>query len=306
MDRAAELRDFLRSRRARLEPPDVGLEWRLGARRVTGLRREEVALIAGISVDYYTRLEQGRARNVSDQVLDALARALKLDDLEREHLRVLARPDSSHRPAPTRTATVSAGVQMMLDVLDPVPAVVHTSLHDLLKFNRMGAILFGNLSTLPAHQANMARWTFLDPHAREVFPDWEKIAAVTAASLRRAAAEHSDRPALNELIGELSVASADFTRMWADHKIRAPGSALKTFAHPLVGEFTLLYQDLRIPQEVDQYIAVYIAQPGSPAAEKLTLLSTWNPKPGEDERESESNDVPTPNSMDAERLPTED
>ncbi|OHV41923.1 helix-turn-helix transcriptional regulator [Pseudofrankia sp. EUN1h] len=307
MDRSAELRDFLRSRRARLSPADVGLPWRHDGRRVPGLRREEVAILAGVSVDYYTRLEQGRARNVSDQVLDALSAALRLDGLERDHLRLLARPrrsmpetahpggadfgargvggvDGAGRAAGgvagQARPKASAAVRAMVDALDPVPAILHGPLLEVLAINRMGAILFDDFAAMPVRERNMARWTFLDPRARAVYPRWETVAAQMVAILRRAAGQRVDDPALNDLVGELTVRSGDFARWWADHALFQHTHGAKTVHHDLVGDMDLRYQSLVLPQDPGQNLILYTALAGSPTAEKLGLLSTWDPRPG--------------------------
>lgn len=270
-----QLRDFLRSRRARLEPPDVGLPPRVRGRRVRGLRREEVALAAGMSVDYYTRIEQGRARNVSTQVLDALADALHLDELERAHLRVLARPAraGTHEEEAPRA---SAAVRTMVEALDPTPALLYGPLLEVLAVNRMGAILFDDFAARPAPERNMARWTFLDPRAREVYPEWEVVAAQMVAILRRAAATWGDSARLAALVGELTAGSEQFAGWWADHRLFQHTHGPKTVHHELVGDLALRYQSLLLPQDPGQSLVIYTAQPGSPAADKLSLLSHWN------------------------------
>jgi transcriptional regulator with XRE-family HTH domain len=281
VDPSTELRDFLRSRRARLEPPDVGLQWRHGGRRVPGLRREELALVAGVSVDYYTRLEQGRARNVSAQVLDSLADALKLDDLERAHLHTLAHPAGTVRKSPEPPVVkASAVIRSMIDTLDPTPVLLHGPILEVLAINRMGRILFDDFSAMPIKERNLARWTFLNPRARVVYPRWDVVAAQMVAILRRAAGIRVNDPRLSELVGELSVASSDFARWWASHTLFQHVHGQKVVHHELVGDLDLHYQSLTIPQEPDQYMVLYTAAMGSPSAEKLSLLSTWNPKPG--------------------------
>lgn len=278
MDRAAQMRDFLRSRRSRLQPTDVGLPARLESRRTDGLRREEVAALAGISVDYYTRLEQGRARNVSSQVLDALARALRLDELEHSHLYALAQPTTRVR-TPSPPPKASAAVRAMIAALDPTPALVHGPFLEILGINRVGAILFDDFDAKPPRDRNLARWTFLDPRARVVYPEWPVVAAQMVAILRRASGTHGDDPRLTELVGELSTASADFRRWWVDHQLFQHTFGPKTIHHELVGDLRLHYQSLLLPQDPGQYVVVYTAPPGSAAAERLAVLSTWNPAP---------------------------
>jgi transcriptional regulator with XRE-family HTH domain len=269
MDRSAQLRDFLRSRRARLQPADLGLPARPDGRRTAGLRREEIAVAAGISVDYYIRLEQGRAGNVSTQVLDSLAQALRLDDLERTHLSTLVQPARARSSPPK----ASAAVRAMVTALDPTPALLHGPFLEVLGVNRVGAMLFDDFDTMPVAQRNLARWTFLDPRARVVYPQWPVVAAQMVAILRRAAGAHGDDPRLSALVAELSAASADFARWWTDHRIFQHTYGVKTIRHELVGDLELNYQSLLIPQEPDQYVVVYTAPPSSAAAERLGMLS---------------------------------
>ena len=271
MNQSDELRDFLRSRRARLEPADVGLELDTIGRRSPGLRRGELALLAGISPDYYARLEQGRARNVSDQVVDALAKALRLDDIEREHLRRLTRP--AGKPG-SRARLVSAEIRSMITALHPVPALVHNSMLDVLAVNEMAGTLLEGLPNLPPRQRNLARWVFLSPESRRTFPDWEATARDVASTLRTAATQTQD-DAVHALIGELTVGSPEFVSYWTEHRLGRPGAFSKRFHHEVVGEFELRYQSLIIPQETDQYVALYTPAPGSPSAEKLALLASW-------------------------------
>ncbi|GAB3437728.1 helix-turn-helix transcriptional regulator [Streptomonospora sediminis] len=282
MDRSEELRGFLRSRRARLEPADVGLEWEAIGRRTPGLRREELAIVAGISTDYYARLEQGRARNVSDQVVDALAKALQLDGIERAHLRRLTRADAKPDPAP-HAQPVSPGVTAMIEALAPIPALVHNSMLDVLAANTMAGVLLEGLLDPPPGQRNLARWIFLRLESRRVFPDWAVSARDMASTLRTAAAQ-SGGAAVQDLIGELTAGSTEFAAYWTEHRLSGPGAFTKRVRHDAVGEFELSYQSLAIPQANDQYVALYTPEPGSPSAEKLALLSSWatnraNPAP---------------------------
>jgi transcriptional regulator with XRE-family HTH domain len=278
VDRSAGLRDFLRSRRARLEPPDVGLPWPAGQRRTSGLRRAEIAAVAGVSVDYYTRLEQGRARNVSAQVLDALAQALKLDALERDYLYALAHPGGT--PAgDAPPAKASAAVRAMVDALDPTPALLHGPFLEVLAVNRMGARLFADFMAMPVRERNLARWTFLDPRARVVYPQWDVVASQMVAILRRAAGTRGDNPRLVALVAELTAASPDFACWWADHRIFRHTHGPKTIHHELVGDLHLHYQSLIVPQDPDQYVVLYTAPPGSAAAASLAELATRSEPP---------------------------
>jgi transcriptional regulator with XRE-family HTH domain len=231
--------------------------------------------VAGVSVDYYTRLEQGRARNVSAQVLYALAQALKLDALERDYLYALAHPAGTPTvDAPQ--AKASAGVRAMVDALDPMPALLHGPFLEVLAVNRMGVRLFADFMAMPVGERNLARWTFLDPRARVVYPQWDVVASQMVAILRRAAGTRSDNPQLVALVAELSAASPDFARSWADHRIFRHTHGRKTIHHELVGDLHLHYQSLIVPQDPDQYVVLYTAPPGSAAAASLAELATRN------------------------------
>jgi transcriptional regulator with XRE-family HTH domain len=271
----SELGEFLRSRRARLTPPDVGLPWRSGSRRVSGLRREEIALLAGVSVDYYTRLEQGRARNVSGQVLSAVADALRLDQIERQHLVDLVKPSAAPGPSGFRPPRARAAIRMMLDALDPVPAVVHGPRLEVVAINRMGKILIDDFDAMPAADRNMAKWMFLNPKAREVYPDWPEIAAQMVAILRAAAAPDAADPSLTNVVGELSTRSEEFARFWADYRVYKHTHGTKRFHHDAVGEMTINYESLIPAADPDLSLIVYTAATGSPSEEKLKLLSSW-------------------------------
>jgi transcriptional regulator with XRE-family HTH domain len=259
MKAVSELGDFLRSRRARLQPADVGLP-DFGRRRVPGLRREEIAQLAGVSADYYVRLEQGRDIQPSDSVLDAIAGALRLDDAERGHLYALVRPRRrSRRRAPQR---VRPGVRRLLDGLG-VPAFVLGRRMDVLAANPLAAALHA--------RGNMVRQVFLDEGARVFLPDWEAVAAETVAYLRLAA--DPEDPELVELVGELSLRSEDFRRLWARHDVKAKSFGVKRFEHPQVGPLELAYESLVLP-DPDQVLVTYTAAPGSASETGLRLLAT--------------------------------
>lgn len=267
-----ELSDFLRSRRTRLTPADVGLPWNNDSRRVQGLRREEVAVLAGVSADYYTRLEQGRARNVSEQVLAAVADALRLDELERKHLYDLARP-----------RTVTAGkapkarvaVQMMLAALDPVPAIIHGPRLEVVAINRMGSVLIDDFDAMPVAERNMARWMFLNPKARRVYPGWEDVAPQMVAILRAAISPGAPDPALTRLVDGLRSESPEFARFWTEYRIFQHTHGTKRFHHDAVGEMEINYESLVPPGDPDLSLIIYTAATGSPSDEKLKLLSSW-------------------------------
>jgi transcriptional regulator with XRE-family HTH domain len=266
-----ELREFLRSRRARLAPEDVGLDPGAGHRRVPGLRREELAQLAGVSVDYYVRLEQGRNPSVSATVLDAIARALRLDDHETAHLFDLARPAPATRSQPQR---VRAGVRVLLDGLE-TPAFVLGRRLDVLATNRMARALLCDFDALPARERNHARWVFLNPDARERYADWEAVARDNVAVLRMDAGRHPDDHELSTLIGELTIKSPDFARWWAAHDVLRQTHGTKRYRHPVVGELTIFYEALPLPDDPEQTLFVYSAEPGSPSSEALALLSSW-------------------------------
>ncbi|MGW1125024.1 helix-turn-helix transcriptional regulator [Streptomyces sp. NPDC002526] len=267
-----ELGDFLRSRRARISPEDVGLN-SYGRRRVPGLRREEVAQLAGVSVDYYIRLEQGRGPSVSDAVLDAIARVLRLDETEHAYLRTVARPKA--RKAPGSSARrVRPGLRLLLDMFDRAPAFVLGRRMDVLAWNALGDALSG-FSRMSAAERNMPRQAFLAPGARELYPDWPAVAAETVAYLRLDAGLHPDDKELAALVGELSLKSEDFRRLWADHQVKAKTYGVKRMAHPVVGALTLPYETLAVPGEPDLSLVVYTPEPGSETAERIALLGSW-------------------------------
>ncbi|MET9759717.1 helix-turn-helix transcriptional regulator [Streptomyces sp. NPDC006372] len=267
-----DIGDFLRSRRARIQPEEVGLP-SYGRRRVPGLRREEVAQLAGVSVDYYVRLEQGRGPSVSDAVLDAVARVLRLDGAEHDYLRAVARPRrrDDDRPAASR---VRPGVQLLLDGMDRNPAYVLDHRMDVLGWNALADALldFGGTG---AAERNIPRRVFLDPAARDLYPHWAEIAAQTVAHLRLQAGHHPGDAATAELVAELSRASEDFRRLWADHLVNPCDHGVKHLHHPVAGLLTLPYETLTIPGAPDQTIVAYAPEAGSETAERLALLGSW-------------------------------
>jgi transcriptional regulator with XRE-family HTH domain len=276
MDRSSEIREFLRTRRARITPEQAGLAPHAGARRVSGLRREEVAQLAAVSVDYYVRLERGRTQGVSATVLDAVARALQLDDTERAHLFDLAQPAaarvrSRRPPAPQRVRPV---VYRALDALG-VPALVQGRRMDILAANRLGYALTADFQSRPYRERNAARFVFLDEAARSLYTDWEQVAGSCVATLRLYAGRHPDDPQLTELIGELSLHSDTFRRLWADHDVLAHTTGTKRFHHPLVGELTLEFVVLAVEGDPDQTLVIYTPEPASPSEEALGILASW-------------------------------
>jgi transcriptional regulator with XRE-family HTH domain len=269
-----ELGEFLRTRRARVTPEDTGLLPAPTRRRVPGLRREEVARLAGVSVDYYVQLERGRRVNASDAVLAAIAGALCLTDDERSHLYALARPERPRsRPLPPQR--VRPAVHRILEELTGLPALVIGRRTDILATNRMARALYTDFDALPHRERNMARFVFLDESARLLYDDWEGVARTNVAALRQYAGEHPHDPRLAELVGELSVRDPDFRRWWAGHDVGRRTYGAKVFRHPVVGELTLRYEALAVTGDADQVLGVYGAEPGSPSEEALRLLSAW-------------------------------
>ncbi|MFF7855396.1 helix-turn-helix domain-containing protein [Streptomyces sp. NPDC007904] len=275
LDRRAELSEFLRTRRARLKPEDVGLPDFGRHRRVPGLRREELAQLAGVSVAYYTRLEQGNGRNVSAEVLDSIARALRLTDAEHAHLVHLAKPKRHKKRPAARAPHVRVALRQLLDSVDTVPAYVVGRRSDILAWNRMAAALFGDWAELPAQERNWARLVFLNPEYRELFVEWDQKAYDMVAYLRMDAGCHPDDPQLSSLIGELSVKSEEFRRLWAAHDVKEKSHGVKRVRHPLVGELTLFFESFRPAGDTEQSLVTYHAEPGSPSAEALRLLGSW-------------------------------
>jgi transcriptional regulator with XRE-family HTH domain len=268
----AEVGDFLRSRRARIRPEEVGLPAH-GRRRVPGLRREEVAQLAGVSVDYYIRLEQGRGASVSDAVLDAVARVLRLDETEHAYLRTVARP-GRRRAGNTGPSRVRPGIQALLDGMERSPAFVLDQRMDVLAWNALGDAVNGFSRMAPAER-NMPRHLFLDPGARELYPEWAAVAAQAVAHLRLSAGRYADDARLCALVGELSLKSDDFRRLWADHEVRECAYGVKRIQHPVAGLLTLPYETLTVPSQPDQTLVVYTPERGSETAERLALLGSW-------------------------------
>jgi transcriptional regulator with XRE-family HTH domain len=276
MDTRNEIHDFLTTRRARITPEQAGLPAYGGNRRVAGLRREEVALLAGVSVDYYTRLERGNARGVSESVLDALARALQLDEAERAHLFDLARAASTTARTARRPAgqQVRPSVQRILDSMTTTPAYLRNGRMDILATNRLGHALYSPLFDSPARPANHARFIFLDPCAPEFFAEWERAASDTVALLRAEAGRDPHDRALSGLIGELSTRSETFRQLWAAHNVRFHRTGVKRFHHPVVGDLALAFEALDLTAD-GLRITAYTAEPGSPSHDALNFLASW-------------------------------
>ncbi|MFD7480189.1 helix-turn-helix transcriptional regulator [Streptomyces sp. NPDC059837] len=279
MEQNAELGAFLRTCRARLSPQDAGLSPGGGVRRVPGLRREEVAYLGGVSTDYYIRLEQGRHPNVSEAVLDAVARALRLDNDERAHLFDLARTRTarSRSAQPDRVQRVRPDVHQMLDIFNGVsPAFVANHRQDVLAANQLARALITDWDSLPYRERNFARYVLLDPAARTLYRNWDKVAEIVVANLRLEAGRHPDDALLNELIGEAVVRVPEFSTWWDSHRVAQCVHGTQHFRHPVVGEFTLHHETLALPADPDQAICVYTAEPGSASAQALALLASWS------------------------------
>ena len=272
----SELGEFLRSRRDALTPQQAGVS-SYGMRRVPGLRREEIAQLAGVSVAYYTRLEQGQSSRASDSIIDALARALKLRDDERLHLFELARPRPVRKLRQPRPERAAPGGQALVDAMTGVSAVLLGRRNDVLAWNPLGHALFAGHLPFDAPQAldarpNLTRMLFLDPHTRELYPNWNDEAALLVASLRFVAAQYPEDRALAELVGELSVKSTEFAGLWAKHTVQLCSRGTKHLHHPEIGDLDLDYQALHLPDTDGQRLVIHTAARGSSSSHALSLL----------------------------------
>ncbi len=280
MDATNELSQFLAGRRAKVTPEQAGLR-SFGRRQVPGLRREEVASLAGVSVEYYKRLERGNAAGVSEGVLDALADALQLDDAERAHLFDLARaagPVAPRRRPPASAQRVRPVVQRIVDAIG-APATVSNGRGDYLTANALGRALYAPLFDSRERPPNAVRFTFLDPAAQQFFPDWERAAKDLVAALRSEAGRNPHDRALTELVGELSAGSEPFRTWWAAHEVRYHQTGRKRLHHPTVGDLELDYEVLELSADSGLLLAVLSAAPGSRSAEALDLLASWTATP---------------------------
>jgi len=280
VDNRAEVREFLTSRRAKITPQQAGVP-QAGQRRVPGLRRSEVAALAGVSVEYYAKLERGALGGVSAGVLDAIGRALQLDDAERRHLFLLAQAADGtaaamrpRRRAPAQWAA-KPSLQWALDCITTGPAIVGNNRSDLLAANHLGRALYADVYADPTCVPNLARFAFLDSAAHRLYPDWDHMADITVANLRTAAGQDPHDKALHDLVGELSTHSDDFRRRWAAHNVRTHGTGNKHFHHHIVGALTLAYESLDLRAESGLTMTIYAAEPDSPTAHSLALLASW-------------------------------
>ncbi len=279
VDPAEDIAEFLTSRRAKVTPEQAGLPT-YGSRRVKGLRREEVASLAGVSVEYYKRLERGNVSGVSELVLEGLARALQLDDAERAHLFDLARAANPVVQKRTRPAKqkIRPVVQQILDQIT-APATVHNGRLDYVGANALGRALYGPVFDSREQPANSARFTFLDPAAAEFYPEWERVATELVAHLRSEAGRSPYDRQLSDLIGELSTRSDEFRVRWAAHNVRFHRTGTKQIHHPVVGELELRYESLELSADEGLSVAVFTAEPGSASQQALHLLGSWTATP---------------------------
>ena len=280
MDSRSDIREFLTTRRARLTPEQAGLPNFGGRRRVPGLRREEVALLAGMSVEYYVRLERGNASGVSESVLEGISRALQLDEAERTHLYDLVRTaNAGIRPQRRRGShpkqQVHAGVQQLLEAMTSVPAVVQNGRLDIIASNRMGLALFSEMYVQPQRPANFARFVFLDPRAQAFYVDWEDAAQQTVALLRAEAGRTPYDRVLSDLVGELSTRSDRFRTLWASHDVREHRTGVKRIHHPVVGDLQLSFEGMNLSSDRGLLFLAYTAEPGSSSNDGLRLLASW-------------------------------
>jgi transcriptional regulator with XRE-family HTH domain len=276
VDSRNEIREFLASRRARITPDEVGLIAYGRNRRVPGLRREEVAMLAGVSIDYYTQLERGKLNGVSDTVLDALAGALRLDEAERAHLFDLARTANA-RPRTRRPVRqqVRPAVRNILDAMTDAPSFIRNGRLDILYANRLARALYSPAFEASERPVNLARFAFLDPRAAEFYPEWEEAANTTVALLRTEAGRDPHDRGLSDLVGQLSTRSEEFRTRWAAHDVRLHRTGVKRFRHPAAGDLTLDFEAMEVAADPGLTLTAYSAEPGSPAHDTLKLLASW-------------------------------
>ncbi|MET8274942.1 helix-turn-helix transcriptional regulator [Streptomyces sp. NPDC005146] len=278
-----ELGRFLRARRTQTSPQSAGLTPGPGIRRTPGLRREELATLAGVSIDYYTRLERGKETRPSPGVVDALARALHLDDDEHHHLRELAVRAARYapEPPPPPSRTVRPHLKLLLETMRPNPAYVVSRSMDLLAWNPGGLALYAGLADWPAKQRNLARYLFLHPTARELFPDWETQVRTCVAGLRAQAGTNPDAPDLTHLVGELLLKSPDFAKLWERYDVVGRKKIQKTFHHPQIGILTLSGQSMHLEGTPGQRLGAYTAEPGTSDYDAMLLLDMTAEQPAE-------------------------
>lgn len=280
MSRNVDLSEFLRSRRARISPESAGLPERGAYRRVPGLRREEIAQLAGVSTDYYTRLEQGKPITPSAAVLEAVASALRMDAAERAHLFALTRLNRSKGSTGRRvTPTVQKarpGLRRILDSFQDQAAFILGRRTDVLATNHLARVLLADFDAMPYRERNLTRWIVLDEAARNLYVDWDRIAAEMAGALRLDAGQHPDDQRTAELVGELAMKSEHFRRWWADHQVLSHTFGQKRLRHPQVGELTIDFQGFTVPGEDDQTLIVYLPAQDNASQDAWQLLASWN------------------------------
>jgi len=271
------VKEFLSSRRAKITPDKAGLPAYGGNRRVPGLRREEVALLAGVSVDYYNRLERGNLQGASESVLDSVARALQLDEAEHAHLLDLARAANASPTKPRKPSTqkVRPSVQRLLDAMTDAPAWVRNNRHDFLAGNSLAVALYSDIFTDPVRPANTARFAFLDEKAKQFWPNWDRTADDVVAMLRSEAGSNPYDRGLSDLIGELSTRSETFRIRWAAHNVRFHRTGVKQLHHSIVGDLELSYEAMELTSDPGLTFLAYTAEPNTPSADKLKMLASW-------------------------------
>ncbi len=277
MDNRSEIREFLATRRAKITPEQAGMpRYGGGTRRVPGLRREEVAMLAGVSTDYYTRLEKGNISGVSEDVLNAVSRALQLDEAERAHLLDLARAARPSRASQRRAKPqVRPSVRRVLESMSATPAFVRNGRLDVLAINALGRALYAPVFDDPQRPANLARFNFLDPRAAGFYPDWDDAANTTVALLRTEAGRDPYDKALSDLVGELATRSEEFRTRWAAHDVRLHRTGIKHFRHPVVGALDLDFDAMDLPADPGLTLTAYSAERGSPSEDALKMLASW-------------------------------
>ena len=297
-DNRAAIREFLATRRAKLTPQDVGLPPGGGRRRVAGLRREEVAVLAGVSTEWYVRLEKGHINGVSDDVLDAVARALKLDDAERLHLFNLARaarPKAAQRRQPK--SLVRPSIERLLESMASTPAFVRNARNDVLACNPLFRALYAPVFDDPVQPPNFVRFTFLDPRRHDFYPDWDEAADGMVALLRKEAGRNPYDRDLTDLVGELATRSDEFRTRWAGHDVRMHLTGTKRINHPIVGLVEITYDVLELPADPGLTLTTYSAEPNTPSDDALKLLTSWVATKNEETQNAQQSSSQTPSPM---------
>jgi transcriptional regulator with XRE-family HTH domain len=275
MGQSAEFGKFLKAMRSRLTPEQAGISSSSGGRRVPGLRREEIARLADVSTDYYTRLEQGRNIHPSRAVMDSVARALRLDPGEQAHMIDLLENCAKSQQSPIPAQGVRPALRQLLDAVGNVPALILGRRTDVLAGNRLAFLILADFPAMPAAERNLTRWVILDPLAHNLFRDWETVAAEAVGTLRADIGRHPNDPQANQLVGELAVHSEHFRQWWAGHRLATGSAGSVRLHHPVVGDLELNFEDLTLPGDPDQVLRVYSAKPESPSVDSLTLLGSF-------------------------------